>query len=217
MKEMTRPENNEVKNNTLENLNKFKSELGTTISEAKSYIEDLFKDINDGFYTDYKDRYDRLPNDGEFGHWEGEKGESKYIPSPETEKGRAAIAKLAEYGMDGIEYKNCEPDYSKCNEGTVKIDNMTEHRYKNFEQADEKLAEQWNKDLKDGKSDWKDKDVYNYRKENLLSWHECCDTKTMHLLSRDIHGASTSVFLHSGGVAECKARDNKNSGGGFDE
>lgn len=40
-------------------------------------------------------------------------------------------------------------------------------------------------------------------------------SKTMNLVSRDIHGADTSVFLHSGGVAECRVRDHV--GGEFDE
>ncbi len=67
--------------------------------------------------------------------------------------------KLAEYGKDGIEYKNLEPDFSEVSEGTVKIDNMTEHRDDyydengelqpgNFSQADAKLAEKWNEQQK---------------------------------------------------------------------
>ena len=167
------------------------------------------------YYTEYSERLKHTPVDSENGHWEGERGESKYIPSPETEKGRAGISKLAEYDMDGIEYRNCEPDYSDCSEGTVQIDNMSENRPSNFSQADIKLSEQWNAENREGRSDWTDEDVENYRKENNLSWHECCDTKTMNLVSRDIHGGDTSVFLHSGGVAECKVRDN--TGGGFDE
>ena len=117
--------------------------------------------------------------------------------------------------MDGIEFKNCEPDYSKCSEGTVRIENMTENRPSNFAQADIKLADQWNKEMREGRNDWKDEDVEKFRKSNNLSWHECCDTKTMNLVSRDIHGADTSVFLHSGGVAECRVRDHV--GGEFDE
>lgn len=173
-------------------------------------------ELEKGFYTDYKSRIDCTPaEESALGRWEGERGESKFIPSDETEKGRNGIAKLAEYGMDGIPYRHGEPDYSKCNEGTVEIENMTECRPSNFDQANAKLAEQWNATARDGKSDWSSDDVDTYRKENQLSWHECCDTKTMHLVSRDIHGGDTSVFLHSGGVAECKARDN--TGGGFDD
>lgn len=216
MKENTFKETNDIKNSDIEkHLSKFSTELKTNISEAKDYVESLIGDIKDEYYTDYSKRFEHTPIDSENGHWEGERGESKYIPSSETEKGRAAISKLAEYGMDGIEYKNCEPDYSNCSEGTVQIENMTENRPNNFAQADIKLAEQWNAEKREGRSDWRDEDVEQFRKSNNLSWHECCDTKTMNLVSRDIHGGDTSVFLHSGGVAECKARDN--IGGGFDE
>lgn len=215
IKEIIAQENKEAKQNTMEKLEKFKSEDGTSFFEAKAFADSLFKGESDGFYTDYIDRYKQTPKNGEFGYWDGERGESKFTPSAETEKGRAGIEKLAEYGMDGIEYKNCEPDYSRCSEGTVRIDNMTEFRASNFAQADEKLAEQWNAKSKDGRTDWSAEDVDKWRNESKLSWHECCDTQTMHLVSRDIHGADTSVFTHSGGVAECKARDN--IGGGFDE
>ena len=215
MKETTLNEFIDIKKNILENLSKFSAELKTNISEAKDYVKNLFSDIKDECYTDYSERLKHTPIDPEYGHWEGERGESKFIPSPETEKGRAAISKLAEYGMDGIEFKNCEPDYSKCSEGTVRIENMTETRPSNFAQADIKLADQWNKEMREGRNDWKDEDVEKFRKSNNLSWHECCDTKTMNLVSRDIHGADTSVFLHSGGVAECRVRDHV--GGEFDE
>lgn len=215
IKEIIAQENKEAKQNTMDNLEKFKSQEGTSFSEAKSFADNLFQGDNEGFYTDYIDRYNQTPKNGEFGHWEGERGESKFIPSTETEKGRAGAEKLAEYGMDGIEYRNCEPDYSKCSEGTVKIDNMTEIRPDNFAQADEKLAEQWNANARENRTDWSPEDVDKWRHDNNLSWHECCDTVTMHLVSRDIHGGDTSVILHSGGVAECRARDSM--GGGFDE
>lgn len=176
---------------------------------------DLDKKNDIPYYSSYDERINHTPVDSENGRWDGERGESKFIPSEDTEKGRAAISKLKEYGMDGLEYKNGEPDYSKCSEGAVKIDNMTTNRASNFDKADIKLAEKWNDEARNGKKDWTDEDVLNYRKENKLSWHECCDMETMHLVSRDIHGGETSIFLHSGGVAECKIRDNL--GGGFDE
>lgn len=109
---------------------------------------------------------------------------------------------------------------------TVKIDNMTEHRDDyydengelqpgNFSQADAKLAEKWNEQQKDGRTDWTDEDVYEWRHDpaHQCSWHERCDTKTMDLVPYDIH----SYCKHLGGVSECKARDSVNDGGGFDE
>lgn len=155
---------------------------------------------------------------------EGERGESKFIPNENNEAANAAKDKLAEYGMDGVEYESAEPDFSECCEAEVKIDKMTENRENyidengeyqlgNFAQADAKCAEQWNATSRDGKDDWTAADVRDWRRENKYSWHECCDTSTMQLVSRDIHG----VFKHSGGVAECKVRDGVKTGGDFDE
>ena len=182
------------------------------------------------YYTTEAERLGKIPGEAsDFGHWEGVRGNSKFIPSGETEKGRAAIEKLAEKGQDGIEYKNGEADFSKVAEATVQIDNMSEHRIDyldqngekkegNFTQADKRLAEQWTAEgcLKsDGTSEWTEKDIAEWREERNCSWHECCDTKTMHLVSRDIHGAGK--FTHTGGCLECKIRDNKTDGGIFDE
>lgn len=176
-------------------------------------------------YTSYEDRLKHTPNENsDLGTWEGERGESKFIPNAESEVGCIAKEKLSEYGMDGVEYKYAEPDFSACSEATVTIDNMTQNRENyidddgnyqlgNFAQADLKCADQWNFISYEGRTDWTAADIRDWRRENQYSWHECCDTSTMQLVSRDIHG----TFKHSGGVAECKARDNVNIGGGFDE
>ena len=205
-----------------------KPETDMTVSEAKSFVDSLFKEkseISDGYYNSYETRSSNIPVDGVRGHWEGERGESKYVPSDETEEGKAAQHKLSEKDMDGVEYRYAEPDFSECAEATVEIDNMTENRgdyydedgnlkQGNFSQADEKCAEQWTFIEKDGKSDWTAADVRDWRRDNECSWHERCDTRTMDLVSRDIHG----YFGHYGGCAECKVRDAANvDGGGFDE
>lgn len=217
MLDMKSAEVAEIKKPEATEFKEIKPENITSVSEAKDFWNKEFSSLeNDGFYTDYSDRIKCTPIDSENGHWDGNRGESKFIPSPETEKGQKGIDKLSEYGMDGLPYKNGEADYSNCCEATVKIDNMTEFRPSNFDQADIKLAEKWNKESHNGRNDWTDLDVENFRKSNNLSWHECCDTETMQLVSRDIHGGDTSVFLHSGGVAECKARDNS-LGGKYDD
>lgn len=182
------------------------------------------------YYSSEKERIDKTPaEDSDFGTWEGERGNSKFIPSDDTEKGRLAKAKLAEKGLDGIIFKNGEPDFSKSAEETIQIDNMTENRldYRdengikmdgNFTQADKQCAEKWTKEGKmkeDGTSNWEETDVVAWRNKNNCTWHECCDRKTMHLISRDIH--DPGKFTHLGGCAECKIRDNKNQGGIFDE
>ncbi len=170
------------------------------------------KDSESGYYTDYLDRFRATPReDSPNGSWEGERGESKFVPNTETEQGYKAAEVLKENDLDGIEYHNGEPDFSGCAESTVCIDDMTADRVSNFGQADIKCAEQWSSVNKDGKADWSARDISDYRHENRFSWHERCDTKTMDMVPMDVH----AFFKHSGGVAECKARDN--IGGGFDE
>ena len=68
-----------------------KPETDMTVSEAKSFVNSLFKethDASDGYYNSYETRSSNIPVDGIRGQWEGERGESKYIPSNETEEGR---------------------------------------------------------------------------------------------------------------------------------
>ena len=161
----------------------------------------------------YKDRLDQTPrDDGERGVWTNERGESKFIPNDEE-----ISDILGQYGINGIEYQNAIPDFSDCSECTLEIDNMTEKRRTtggNFEQCDQKCAEQWNTERKDGKSDWTARDVENWRGENGYTWHERNDMKTCDLIPTKIN----DYFGHLGGVGECKRRDSQNDfGGEFDE
>lgn len=141
------------------------------------------------------------------GEWSGEKGNSLFYPESTEVRGV-----LKGYGVDGIKYKNGEPDFSNVSEATVTIDNMTSNRINNFKHADYKCAEKWSKEGKEGKTDWTRTDVREWRHTNRYSWHERSDTKTMDLVQRDIH----FECKHFGGVAECKRRE-KILGGGFDE
>lgn len=172
------------------------------LQEAEQY--------EDGYYTTEKERIDHTPQkDSLRGEWEGERGNSKFIPSYKFMKDR-----LQQYGVDGIPYNHGDVDFSSVSEGSVEIDNMTQCRHgknKNFEQCDEKFAEKFNRDRKDDRTDWIPREVAEYIEANKLTRHECCDCKTMLLVDEEIH----KYFSHSGGVAECKHRDN-NIGGGFD-
>lgn len=165
------------------------------------------------YYSNYKDRLDQTPSDtGERGTWTGDRGESKYIPN------NAEIAEiLKKYGWDGIVYKDGIPDFSGCSECTVEIDNMTEKRIGpggNFEQCDQKCAEQWNKEGRDGKTDWTARDVANWRTTHGYSWHERNDMKTCDLIPTKVN----DYFGHLGGVGECRRRDSQtNPGGEFDD
>jgi len=148
-----------------------------------------------------------LPRTG--GEWDGEEGNSIWKPNkneiPKKPPGNTKTwgEILEKYGIEGIKFKDGEPDFSVVSEGTVEIEDFTEDRNANFTQADEKLAEQWTKEGKDGK-EWSPQDVKEYRKENNLSWHERSDKKTMDLVPQEIHGN----IPHSGGISATK---NKNS------
>lgn len=229
LKNVEVPEVTDIKKIEKYDFTEIKPQEKLSISDARSYFDDLFQEMHDkekDYNTSYEDRINHTPKeDSNLGSWEGERGESIFVPNEENEKAKVAKKKLEEYGMDGVKYESAEPDFSECCEAEVKIEKMTENRENyidengnyqlgNFAQADAKCAELWNSTSRDGKDDWTATDVKDWRHENKYTWHECCDTCTMQLISRDIHG---DVFIHSGGVAECKVRDGIKNGGDFDE
>ncbi|THF77540.1 HNH endonuclease [Cohnella fermenti] len=179
---------------------------------SSEVIESLSAEVeklpeNECFST-YEERIQQTPTDKntERGYWEGSRGESKYLSSEENINDL-----LAKYGVEGIKYRDGIPDFSTCSESTVQIDNMSEKRDVNFRQADEKCAEQWNSESKDGKNDWTARDIANWRRENGYSWHECNDRKTCQLIPTEIN----DYFGHFGGVGECKKANLQEEG--FDE
>ena len=177
------------------------------------------KEISDGeFYTKLEDRVEHASHGD--GTWSGEPGQSEFTPNDPKAK-----EALEQKGLNSIKYdNNGEPNFHPVSEATVKIENMTANRYPsfidengvrhvcNFEKADIKLADQWNAECKDGKTDWNKSDVNKWVKDNNLTRHECLDKETMEYVDSDIH----KECKHYGGVAECKARDISNSGGKFD-
>ena len=146
------------------------------------------------------------------GDWSGEVGNSKILP----EKAEAREA-LKKYKVDGIEYRDGEPDFSKVSEQTVQIDGMTSNRPSNFHLAEEECAKIWNEQARDDRTNWSGSDIAKWRKENGYSWHERLDMKTMDLVQRDIH----EECKHFGGVSEWRKRELLKNGmsnrGGFDE
>lgn len=164
--------------------------------------------------SSYKERIDRTPRENsDRGKWTGDRGESTFISSDEEMQ-----KLLAQFGLDGIEYKDGIPDFSKCSACTVGIDNMSENRYGkdgNFAQCDSKCAEQWNNEGRAGKTDRTARDVKEWREINGYSWHERNDMKTCDLIPTEIN----DYFGHLGGVAECKKcnADQYVGGDGFDD
>lgn len=143
------------------------------------------------------------PIEGNGGHWEGERGNSKWFPNrdeipknPLTNPDGLTWGQILDkYGIDGIEFKNGEPDFSPVAKGTVEIDHFTDNRYGkggDFDQACERLAEQ---------RGCTKEEVKAWMKENKYTWHERSDCKTMDKVPTEIHGN----IRHSGGISEAKA------------
>lgn len=143
---------------------------------------------------------ERLPRTG--GHWEGEAGESRWIPDKNLEPGDRNGTNpehktwgeiLEEHGVESVPFRNGEVDFSDISKGKVEIDDFSADRSSNFDQADEKLAEQ---------RGCTPEDVAKWRSENGYTWHECRDCKTMLAVPTEIHGN----IPHSGGISEYKAQ-----------
>ena len=190
---------------------KIRPEDRTTFQDSQAYWDSFFDseiEKND-FFSTYDERLKQTPKeDSDRGKWKGERGESKFIPNDHEIK-----RILKKCGLYGIVYKDGIPDFSDVSKSTVEIDNMTENRAENFKQCDEKCAEQWNKETRNGRIDWSARDVAQWRKENGYSWHERNDMKICDLIPTKVN----DYFGHLGGVSECKKRDALDDGGDFDE
>ena len=212
--ELKRNENPELHTPTLEPFKEIKPEASMMSHEARQYWDDFFqKEITqeqcDCLYTTREDRVKFAEHSD--GEWSGEPGNSNFSPTDKTEEGRLASRILRENDMDGIEFKDGIPDFSPLAVEVVSID-MTADRPENYRRAYCALANQWNAEAKDGRTDWIPRDVKEWKQENHLSPHECSDMKTVMFIPSEVHDAAK----HYGGVAECKARENA-IGGVFDE
>lgn len=139
------------------------------------------------------------------GRWENEKGNSswnpddEFIPQKHNPDDKTWEKIKEEYSFENIPFREGDPDFTEVSKATVEIDDFSTDRNSNFTQADEKCAEQWTKENKDGK-DWSPSDVKAYRKEHELSWHERSDQKTIDLIPSIIHGN----VPHTGGISAAK-------------
>lgn len=149
-------------------------------------------------------KYKNIPQSG--GVWSGEPGNSKWIPNrDETPKQPYGNEKtwgeiLDKNDIDGIDFKDGEPDFTPVSDGSVEIKDFTTDRDDNFYQADQNLAQQWNKENKNGKNDWSISDIRKYRKDEKLTWHERSDMQNMDLVPQEVHGN----IPHTGGISKKK-------------
>lgn len=141
-----------------------------------------------------------LPRNG--GEWSGEPGDSEWKPDPAVEPGdrhgtnpehKTWEQIMKEYDFESIPFRDGEPDFSEVSKGEVQIDDFTEDRQSNFDQADEKLAEQ---------RGCTPEEVAKWREEHKYTWHECKDCKTMQKVPTEVHGN----VPHSGGISETKSQ-----------
>lgn len=170
---------------------------------AKNIIKEVnIKEIDKPIAIEIKE-IKGCPIEGNGGHWGGERGNSTWYPDREFKPKNPLTNSesltwgeiLDKYGIDGIPFKNGEPDFSEISKGTVEINNFTENRYGkggNFDQACEKLAEQ---------KGYTKEEVKEWMKENNYTWHECNDCKTMQKVPTEVHGN----IRHSGGISEVKS------------
>lgn len=172
------------------------------VSEVKSEIK---SEITEKIDMKIKiERAGLLPRNG--GEWTETPGDSEWKPNPDVEPGdrhgtnpehKSWEQIMKEYNFDSIPFHEGEPDFSEVAKGTVEIDDFSEDRDANFDQADEKLAEQ---------RGCTPEEVAKWREENKYTWHECKDCKTMQKVPTEVHGN----ISHSGGISEQKSQ-NQNS------
>ncbi|MDD8048377.1 MAG: HNH endonuclease [Thomasclavelia sp.] len=204
----------DIKSKT-ENFNQPKNTFSEGFSpDVRNKKEDQTENLNskekynvdnklDGFNSTRKERIESTPNEtNPNGHWEGARGEGKFVVTNEEAK-----EALSKFGLDGIPYKYGIPNFTPVSKGTVKIDNMSGIRADNFKKGYEAMAEKWNEEKHEGQTNWDAQKVKQYKIDNKLDFHECADGKTMQFVDHSIH----IVCGHRGGRSEAaiKQGDNK--------
>ena len=180
---------------------KFMDSLKEDNNSGKGFMESLKGDTEDGkSFMESLYSNERIPQTG--GKWEGEEGDSKWLPdrekkpeNPQTNpEGKTWGEILDENETDGIPFNDGEPDFSETSRGTVEIEDFSENRDDNFDAADEKLAQE--------KGCTKE-EVRQWRKDNHHTWHERSDMKTMDKVPTEVHGN----VPHEGGISAKKKED----------
>ena len=147
------------------------------------------------------------------GHWEGDEGDSKWIPDENAivtwrkggvthEESYAEI--LERYGIDGIEYLNKEPDFSQVEDaviGHIELDDFSDKRSGEggtYAMASDAVAECLSSETGEV---WTRQRVQEYMDEHGLTWHECSDRRTVRCIPTEINAA----FKHTGGIGMQKS------------
>lgn len=140
------------------------------------------------------------------GVWSGEPGNSELTPNDPD-----VIDTMSQFGESKVKYDNGVVDFSPFSKETVSI-NITPDIETNRSNAYKAVADKWNKQAKDGRTDWTRRDVADWKQSENLEFHECSDMKTCQFVPADIHQACK----HTGGRYEAKCKEMLEDGGGFD-
>ena len=162
-------------------------------------------------------RYKNLPKSN--GNWLGIPGNSKWMPDPDripsrlNPRTKSMGQIIAENDMQkGIPFKQGKIDLYAASRGTVKIDDYTLCRPKNFAQADSKLADairsgNANPEIQNVLQKMKidsgsitKGDIKKLRAQEGYTWHERADMKTLDLIKTELH----ANIPHSGGICALK-------------
>lgn len=147
-----------------------------------------------------RDCGEHCPKEGNHGHWEGERGEGRWIPDPDyipqkaNPEGATWEEILKDHELTGVVFEKGDLNLEEISKGTVQIDEIGVNRSDNFDKADIELARQ---------RGCSPEEVAEWRKENNYTWHEKSDGHTMQKVPSIIHGN----ISHSGGVAEAKRKE----------
>lgn len=133
----------------------------------------------------------------ENGRWEGERGDSKwipdsdYVPLKKNPEQKTWNEVFEEFEIDGIDFKEGKPNFDEISKGDVEIEYFSTNRDDNFDRADIELAKQ---------KGCSPEAVMKWRKESAYTWHECKDMKTMQKVPSIIH----NNISHRGGISGAK-------------
>lgn len=172
--------------------------FGNSKIDLTDYFENTNKNEELNNLNPFNEMKSIIPRKG--GEWDGEAGNSKWIPEgekvPQKQLGINPDEQtwkeiLEEFKIDGVNFENKEPDFLEISKETVKIDNFSTDRTKNFIQANEITAEKRGCSP-DDVEDWMDKNKY--------TWHERSDCETMDKVPSKVH----NFISHSGGISKEK-------------
>jgi hypothetical protein len=160
-------------------LNPMKSGIAATLAPLNKYFRTIKVRTEVIGELDAKNN----PIDGNGGRWIGERGDGLWVPDNKE--------MLSKYGIDGIRYKDGQPDFSAVRKGDlVRIKGFSVNRAQNFAKADAAYAKA---------NGLTPEAVKAMRKNDGYTWHENPDF-TMELVPREVHEAAT----HRGGISVLK-------------